>query len=236
MRLVLTLSLGASVLLSAGAARAEILFQTITQPIATSAFSANSGVDGPLAQSFYNTNPWQMMDLKLSLGDTDPAVGGSVIITLNADDSAIPGSQPGSQIATIATLTDAQVNASDASLLTDISVHDGIWDFSNLNYSLAANTSYWIQVADTNSGGLTNVFWNSVSASATSDAIGAYNQWVYADAGNSQITSLAGVGAFEMQIDAPEPASLAVLGSAVLAIGFARRRFAAGPKTPAADA
>jgi hypothetical protein len=98
--------------------------------------------EGPLAQSFSSGSaPILLTDLKLELDDSNPSDGGTITIELFTSAGLATG--PGAEVGVLGTIADSTLTTSFASY--DIS-------FSNF-FTLAANTTYWIELAATAGSG-----------------------------------------------------------------------------------
>ncbi len=178
------------------------------------------GGDSPLAQSFTVT-PGGVLELSniglvLNNGGNSGGVS-SIVVTLNADLAGAPGSV----LATLGTLADSALTSSSA-----------VYNFWGQAYTLTSGATYWIEAQDTYAGSTaslaTTAVWEQASGIASGD-IGVENQHTLADGlvlSNGTIAS-AGSNPLQMSVDAPEPATLAVLGVGLAGIGWARRRRAA---------
>lgn len=170
------------------------------------AASSTKGL-GPLAQSFtggFGT----ITDVTLGLfnGSAD---GHSVIITLNADS----GNTPGSIIYNFGVVADSAIGVAFDSTIA----------FHNLNIVMAAGSKYWIEVADSDSSATTSSRKTSVrwSTAQNMGGTGITGQSIFS--GGSTSSNETNVPLI-MEVAAPEPATLAVLGIGIAGLGWARSR------------
>jgi hypothetical protein len=204
---------GALLILSTPLAQAAIVYDTITDQTATGVDGFQNGAS-VVANSFYapGTPDFDSITLNLSAETSDSA---SVMIYLipdtNVAGSGIATAPDLSQIGTatlIGTLTDATIAASGLATLWDV----------NAAVS-SANGVYWVA---TKIGG-SEVDWNF---NESDGGFGTGNQAIFADS-YAPPPLPAADGAYQMAVDTPEPATMAILGSALAGLGFFRRRRAA---------
>ena len=190
------------------------LFDTtgLTSSANEAAASGGFGAHGALAQSFMTGgSPATLIGILLNLKLAETAGLGSVIITLDAA-SGSPGT-PGTVLATLGTVLDSTLSAKAA-----------LTGFSGLNTQLTANTEYFIVVTDGVAKGTTPhtkvqwLFANVPGGIGTSGQVGLYSA--------TEPTQWTGITAYPyiLQVEVPEPATLAVLGVGIAALGWARNR------------
>jgi hypothetical protein len=240
----LALSILAATMLLGGAAfspSSATIFENTLGGAATTALSIpNSGsTPGILFESFNTTAlPVKTALDELTLELQSATNVGSIIITLYPDASATASTTPtapgGHPITTLATVSDASLQA------TFGSGDPGILNIVNTQFSasLAKNTTYWIGIQTTGVSGVNQgkVKFDQVTSSpvGTSDeyltslSLGPVGDMCTGNDTTScqaYITgNLPGLVMTEMTAQAPEPATLAVLGSALTGLGLIRRR------------
>jgi len=163
-----------------------------------------NGNIGPLADSFSTgATGFSVSDVWLKL-DGDPASAGSITITLASDSSTAPGAT----LTTIGTMSDSGLTASLAN-----------YDFVlGSPFVLAPNTRYWVEVSGTTSAG-----W---AWSLDQTAAGVPGEYFFNELPGNPGTHPNIDGPYQMQVNGtavPEPASMMLLGSGLVA-AFARAR------------
>jgi PEP-CTERM motif len=217
-------ALSALAMLSAGAAHATTYFDTIT------AFptSLSGAADGPaqgatlMAQSFSvpGTPDFSRVTLALSASGRDPGNLGSFTVFLIADDGA--GGQNLAGFPQTNLTQTAFAGAVVLGTISDNQLSPGTPTLISLSISQAAvatiglatqNQEFWIGIDATDPN--TSVEWALSTADTT--GVGTDGQSLF---DNGALI----FGAFEMIVDTPEPASLAILGAGLAALGYFRRR------------
>ena len=197
------LVVGAGLAVAGAAASATVLYDNLSAPIDGEDFISAVGATfsvGPLADSFSTGgSAMSLTDLKVRVSG-DPASNGDVGISLLADNSASPG-------AFIATLGGIAAGSLGSDLVYDFSLASPI--------ALAANTRYWIELTTTN----VSATWPfSLDLSGT----GVASEFFFsagAPAPNFE-------GPYLMRVEAtvPEPATVGLVGLAMLALAMLRRK------------
>lgn len=209
------LAAGAVMLAATTGAEATVAYNNAKASIEGS--FAPSGFGSPFYASFSTSSSLDLSDVLLGLQGGSSTTA-QLVVTLHADN----GTFPGSQIATLGTALDSQIAS------------NGIYDFHFATQALSGSpsgTRYWIEVAD-QSG---TAAWNAVSNANSSSTTGEYfsrngnlysnntynlnfQMCVSSDVATCGVTNIAAT------FPTPEPASLALLGVAVVGLGLARSR------------
>ncbi len=241
-------AVGLSALLSVGAANATLtvlpgnpLFSSyVTNAPDTNSISlipggaTNSASGSPDAQEFTVASPTTLESITFRLSDATGATdNGSMLVYLVPNQGSGSSVLPSSMGLTLngavklGTILDSSIGSSAAPTNVSINVFDQL-----------TGGTYWIALvngSDTTNGG-TNIntspamWWRAgdligidVGNNVGNTDAGLYNAHVAPD---TLVLKNATNGAFEMQIDTPEPTSLALLGAGLTGLGFLRRRWA----------
>lgn len=164
------------------------------------------------ADQFAAANP-DFSQVSIGLAATDPTDGGSVLIYLVNDVSGIPAANASGIL--LATIADAGL-PSDPTMLTTI-------NFSPSAVASLGNTTgeYWL-AAEFVAGTATQTAF--ISSGADDAGTGMAGQLTTFGASASAPVLDGANGAYDMVVDTPEPASIALLGFGFGAMGYIRRR------------
>lgn len=163
---------------------------------------------GPIANSFNtgaNGSGW-LTGFKALLGNGSNSIVGDITVSLHADSA----NAPGAELVSLGSLSSADV-------ATGVFAAYGFTPVSA--FQLAANTTYWIEIQATSAN---DIFW---SWSDDLLALGVAGQSNYSALLGTNANS-ASFGPYQMAVEVPEPASLALvfMGLSMMGVTALRRR------------
>ena len=238
----LPLILGVSALLAPELAHATTIFDSVNvgagifngglETSNTSWDWVDPTANGPNASQFSVSYAQTLSSVSLELSADTPQDGGSLIVVLMRDNGGAPP---------FTTIPDSLTSSKELATFTNYTVLGTIQDSSlsktsslvtlNTNVSLSAG-SYWI-------GTQTSLLPTAGNTNATTGNYGS-GQWWWTQPGASvpltnNFNSIGSVapfavggtknpGAYELIIDTPEPATIAILGGALAGMGYVRRK------------
>ena len=177
--------------------------------IYTNLASSQDGADplfgvGPLAQSFTtDANGGGLMSVELLLTSGSAAFAGTLNVNLLADSSTAPGAV----VISLGSIDNASISTVDAE----------VYSFAPVaGISLSPNTTYWVEIDESTP--------NAIEWSYSYDltALGVAGQ--SASSGEFGVNPASSYGAYQMQVDVPEPVTATVLLSGLLGLAGLRRR------------
>jgi PEP-CTERM motif len=195
---------------------------------------------GPLGDSFTVSGPTQLAFVTARLFDaTNISDGGSVLVYLvPMDPLRLAPWTNGTNSSNTLTGKVLLGTILDSSMPTALTGACSALTACNskiaTNYEIGTAGTYWIELvssAMTNNGGsgaTSNANWEYTSHnSPTTGGIGTagqYQSWQNVFGGLAAGNLVSTTGAFELTVQTPEPASLALLGIGLLGLGFSHRR------------
>lgn len=207
----------------AHAAQAGVVFDSVTCGSCAPANISGPGTTGigQAGQSFMTptNDPLRSITVSLSLLADNPSDGGSILVFLTGDDQSngtAPGMPDAGNMAMIGTIPDSLLNSVSSGSMTEYTLQS-----SNFLLTPTVNNEYWVVLDFADGGSTAEWVLNSDNS-----GLGVTNQYAWDNAQGSYVAngSVSGQGAYQMVVDTPEPATLAMLGFALTGLGMARRR------------
>ena len=176
----------------------------------------------PTAQEFFAPSATTITDMVFRLSDSAPTPGGSLLVYLVQNGTGNLPSSSGISLTNdvlLGSILDSSLTSAASNVLFTPSIAG--------SGTITAPGDYWIALVD-NSTTDAAAWWRAgdtigLNVGNTGDSTsGLYNSHVLAPGGTS-MTSV-NTNSFELQINTPEPASLALLGAGMAGLGIIRRR------------
>jgi hypothetical protein len=216
------IALVAVALVSAKAAHAGVAFDTINYGTPVNFSGLTSDGTKLAGQSFTTSSQLDFASISISMLANNPSDGGSVMVYLAADDGSgggvgTAGAPDLGNIELIGTIPDSMI--ADESTVTPSVIT--FFDVANALSTGTADQEYWVILDFSSKDSSAEWIYN-----ADATGIGTDNQIAFTSAygGTYPIDGSAGPGAFALMVNTPEPATVALLGSAMAGLGFLRRR------------
>ena len=223
---VFGLAAGLVALLGAGAANATVLYNTIGGGVSggSDGLTVASNFGGPLGISFSVAGPTQLGSVSLSLFDSTPGDGGSVLVYLVPDSGGFPSHAGAGIVLTNKTLLGTIADSALAGTLTSpatVTIQTTAF--------IPSAGRYWIELVGSgdslnNPGTITpsGARWIYSVANGPAGEFSSFGN--YTSPGAPVLNNFANGITYQAAVNTPEPASMALLGAGLAGIGLVRRR------------